>query len=128
MLKITMPTYLIMWVNKQRRYALNLNTYRNLHFQVNNNLKKRYKELIKEQVKMFATADPVEIRVVYFNGTQRKSDLENNCIVHIKYLLDALVEEWRIKTDDYDTVKKIVFEYWWYDKDNGRVEIEVNVK
>ena len=72
--------------------------------------------MIREQVKDFATSDPVEINVVYWNGTHRKSDLENNCIVHIKYLLDALVEENRIKTDDYDTVKRIVFEYGGYEK------------
>jgi Holliday junction resolvase RusA-like endonuclease len=125
MLKIIMPTYLLMWVNKKRRYALNLNTYRNLHFQVNNNLKKKYKELIREQVKEFATSGQIEIKAIYYNWTKRKSDLENNCIVHIKYLLDALVEEHRIKTDDYDTVKRIEFIYWWYEKDNGRVEIYI---
>lgn len=125
MLKIVMPTYLLMWVNKKKRYALNLNTYRNLHFQVNNNLKKKYKEIIKEQVKEFTTSYPIEIKVIYYNWTKRKSDLENNCIVHIKYLLDALVEEHRIKTDDYDTVKRIEFVYWWYEKDNGRVEIDI---
>jgi hypothetical protein len=68
---------------------------------------------------------PIEINITYFNGTNRKSDLENNCIVHIKYLLDALVELKTIKTDDYDTIKKINMIYWWYSKNNWRVEIEI---
>lgn len=121
-----MPTFLMVGVNKKRRYALNLNVYRNLHFQVNNNLKKMYKEMVKEQIWTFRTGLPVTVKMTYFNGTQRKSDLENNCIVHIKYLLDALVEEHRIRTDDYDTVKKIEFIYGWYEKDKWRVEIGIS--
>ena len=147
MIKLIMPTFIEMWVKKKRRYSINLNTYRNLHFQVNNNLKKMYKEMVKrkiiafgnikipktstpvsltllkkiykkmiknkiaafENIKIPKISAPVSLTLTYFNGTKRKSDLENNCIIHVKYLLDALVELWVIPTDDYDTVKKIVF-------------------
>ena len=132
MIKLIMPTFIEIWVKKKRRYSINLNTYRNLHFQVNNNLKKIYKEMVKRKITAFGNikipkiSAPISLTLTYFNGTKRKSDLENNCIIHVKYLLDALVELWVIPTDDYDTVKKIVFIYWGYEKNNARVCIQIN--
>lgn len=121
-----MPTHIELGKIKKRKYALNLNTYRNLHFQVNNNLKKEYKDLIKSMIWNITTIkSPAMLEIVYYNGTNRKSDLENNCIVHVKYLLDALVELWILATDDFDTIKDIHFMYWWYSKNNWHVEITV---
>ena len=43
-------------------------------------------------IKIPKISAPISLTLTYFNGTKRKSDLENNCIIHVKYLLDALVE------------------------------------
>jgi hypothetical protein len=35
---------------KNKNLSLNLNTYRNMHYIINNNLKMQFKELIKDQL------------------------------------------------------------------------------
>jgi len=49
---INSPIYLIQprKTKKDKKYALNINTYRNLNFIVNNILKKQYKELMRDQL------------------------------------------------------------------------------
>lgn len=50
-MKITMPLaiYQERKTKKDKRIGLSVNTYRNAHYIVNNNAKKKYKELVKEQ-------------------------------------------------------------------------------
>ena len=119
-----MPLFIEIWVNKKRKVSLGLNTYRNLHFQVSNNVKKKYKDLVAEQ--MSGSIDtPIWLSITYFNPTKRKSDLTNFCSIHDKFFSDALVELWYIEDDNYDYIKEVKYIYWWYDKWNWRVEIEI---
>jgi len=125
MLKITMPTWIMMGKKKPRIISFNLNTYRNLDRFLEHKLKDEYKKLVQKEC-LYKIWWPVMLILTYYNWTKRKSDLENNCIIHVKYFLDALVELWIIPTDDYDTVKQINFLYGGYDKNNARVEIRVS--
>ena len=101
-----------------------MNTFRNLHYQVNNNLKKLYKQQVSPQLE-WALEPPLEITYSYYHPTKRKADVSNMCCIHDKYFCDALVELGLIEDDDYDNIKQVTYKYWGYDKWNGRIEIEI---
>ena len=127
-MKLTLPTSIEIWVNKKKRIWLWLNWYRNAHFIVSNNIKKTYKELIKEQLwpldKIELPAQ-VSLTFTYFNGTKRIADLDNWCSIACKFTQDAFTELELIKWDDYNYVKEVHFIYGWYDKNNWRIEVEI---
>lgn len=125
-MKIISPLYIEMGKIKIKRYYLNLNAYRNRHFIVNWNLKKLYKEIIQSQIEKLPIFDwELKFTYTYYHPTKRKSDMENVCIIHNKFLQDAIVESWKIVDDNYTIIKEITYRYWWYDKNNGRVEVEI---
>lgn len=51
-MKITLPLaiYLPRKTKKDKRVSLSMNTYRNLHYIVSNNVKKKYRKLVEEQI------------------------------------------------------------------------------
>jgi hypothetical protein len=52
MIKFIMPLaiYLPRKTKKDRRVAISLNVYRNLHHQINNQVKKEYKKIVQQQI------------------------------------------------------------------------------
>lgn len=108
---------------KDKRIYLNLNTYRNLHYITNNNVKKAYLEAIREQIEGLVMETPVNITYRVLKPSKRRLDKMNVVAVVSKYLLDALTELGFWEDDNDDFVKKEVLMPTVYDKDNGRVEI-----
>lgn len=108
---------------KDKRIYLNLNTYRNLHYITNNNVKKAYLEAIREQIEGLVMETPVNITYRVLKPSKRRLDKMNVVAVVSKYLLDALTELGFWEDDNDDFVKKEVIMPTVYDKDNGRVEI-----
>lgn len=128
-MRITMPLSFELWVKKKRKCSISLNIYRNLHYQISNNLKKAYKNEVKHQLSLlwkFELEPPISIAIKYYTPTKRLSDIENQCSIHCKFFQDALVELWHLEDDNYNYIDKVSFEYGWYDKNNGRVEININ--
>tara|TARA_R110000787_G_scaffold74087_5_gene164832 strand:+ start:1330 stop:1749 length:420 start_codon:yes stop_codon:yes gene_type:complete len=98
----------------KKNYALNLNTYRNLHFNVNNNLKTKFKQYMQDQIEQCPEFDkPVSIR---FKITKdyRKSpqimDKSNVYSVVTKYLYDAITEagKWEDDNDNFIKLEQIM--------------------
>jgi hypothetical protein len=92
MYKIISPLYIQLGLKKPKNYYLNLNNYRNRHFQVSNNLKIKYKEQLQEQIEKLPVFKKINIKFTYYAGRNVHSDLENTCIIHNKFFNDALVE------------------------------------
>jgi hypothetical protein len=96
-IKITVPRK----TKKDKVVALNLNTYRNLHFHVNNEVKRIYEETIKDQVKLLKPSLPISLFFQLYRKSKRKIDSSNvYCIVE-KFFCDALVK-YNIIPDDND--------------------------
>lgn len=127
MIKLTCPVKIVTGSKKLRTYYLNLNNYRNWHYQVNNNLKAIFKELMHSQLKEI---EPVkEIRsmtYVIFFGSKRRADLMNVGSVIDKFLCDALQEYNIIPDDDKEVLHTFKFEYGGIDKNNPRVEVYID--
>jgi hypothetical protein len=87
-------------------FALNLNGYRNAHFQTLNNAKKNFKVLLyntyPEILSIRAQSVIVQYKITPHN--KRLFDTQNIISVVDKFFLDALVEAGTIPDDNYKIV------------------------
>ena len=121
MISFNIPLSFELGKKKKRKYYLNLNTYRNLHYHVNSDLKILVKEYIKEYILPFkgdslSISEPVEIEYIIFPGSKRRMDLDNMVVI-AKYVQDALVELGILKDDSYTYIPKISFSFGSLDPD-----------
>lgn len=125
-MKVKMPLSIKLW---KKNYSISLNTYRNLHFHISNNLKKAYKNIVKDQLSLYPEIKldtPITLTFIFYNWTKHLSDLENHCSIHNKFFQDALVELWYIEDDNYNFINKINYVYGGYIKNDWCVEILVS--
>ncbi len=124
-IKIISPLYIDLprKTKKDKRVYINLNAYRNLHFLVNNQVKKMYLEAIREQINSKVIETPVTISYKVYKPTKRRLDKMNVIAVTSKYLLDAITELECWEDDNDEFVKTETILPTEYDKGNGRVEI-----
>lgn len=115
-------------VSKNKDFTLNLNVYRNAHYQVTNKAKIAYKESIMSQIRDLPKFDKISLRLTLFPKTNRKTDIDNICAIHSKFFLDALVELGKLPDDNYDYVDEITFMFGGVDKEQPRVAIQIKEK
>ena len=89
---------------KKKMFTLNLNQYRNAHFQVLNKSKVTYKALMKEQIQQLPEYKKIIIHYKLFPRTRMKTDIGNVVSVHKKYFEDSLVEFGKLPDDNYEYV------------------------
>jgi len=104
-----------------KKYALNMNTYRNLQFHINNQLKIKYKEWMRDQLKWIKFNTPLEISYTLYRA--HKSDLMNVVSIVDKFFCDALQYYECILNDNIDCITNYYLSNWWKDRDFPRVEI-----
>ena len=101
---------------KKKKYSLNLNTYRNLHYHVNNDLKVLISEYIKDFVLILPIHEPVKIDYIIYPGSKRRMDLDNMVVI-AKYVQDGLVSAGILEDDDYEHIVNISFQVAGLDPD-----------
>lgn len=109
----------------KKKFMLNLNPYRNSHYQVLNRAKDEYKRLMHNEIADLPKMNMVSINYELFFGDKRVHDGMNVVSVVSKFFLDALVAYGKLKDDN---VKYVCHEEWnfgGYDKDNARVMIYI---
>ena len=118
---ITLPRKTV----KDKRIALNMNTYRNLHHRISNDAKKAYSEALREQLEGLSIQTPVEVTYKVYKASKRRLDKMNVVSVVSKFLLDSITEYgcWEDDNDDY--VKKETILPTELDRENPRVEINI---
>lgn len=123
--KIISPLYIDLprKTKKDKRVYLNLNTYRNLNFIVNNQVKKTYLESLRGQLEGLEIQTPVEIEYKVYKATKRLLDKMNVVSIVSKYLLDAITELNCWQDDNDKFVKKETILPTELDRDNPRVEV-----
>tara|TARA_R110000851_G_scaffold10268_7_gene37214 strand:+ start:204 stop:572 length:369 start_codon:yes stop_codon:yes gene_type:complete len=103
--------------------ALNLNVYKGQHYISQNNTKKKFKFMVRDQLKGIELETPVEITYQIFKPRKNRLDKMNLLSIQSKYLLDAL-SEYEVWPDDNDEyVKTETLLPTLHDKDNPRVEV-----
>lgn len=125
--KIIAPTYIDAprKTKKDKRYYINLNTYRNLHYIINNQLKDLYKKQLYDQLKDIPKLNRIELTYKPYYGKAGRHDKSNVISVTQKYFLDALVEYWIIVDDTDEYVLNETMYPWEVDRVNPRVEIYI---
>ena len=83
-----------------KKIMLNLNIYRNLHFQVNNQIKELFKPIELSEFK----AEKISISYVLEKTSKRKFDTMNIISIVDKFFLDWLVENEYIPDDTCENV------------------------
>lgn len=111
---------------KTKDFILNLNNYRNTHYQTLNKTKINFKLHMQDQLDECPKFKaPVMIKYKLFPATKRLCDLDNVMAVQKKYLQDALAEAGIIEDDTYDILIRNVEEFGEIDRDNPRVEATI---
>lgn len=102
-------TYLTLssWI-KAKKYYLNLNNYRNWHYIVSNNLKKKFKEQYWELLK-WKKYNKIEIEYTLYSKDNRKRDKWNVLCIAQKFFLDMMTELWIITDDNDEFIKREIF-------------------
>ena len=125
MIKLICPLYITIErkTKADKKIFVNLNTYRNLHFQINNNVKVKYKELLREQLEGIKIKTPVEITYKVYKARNNMLDKMNVVSVTSKYLLDAITQLGCWTDDNDDFVKTETIMPTELDRKNPRVEV-----
>ena len=119
-LKIILPRV----TKKDRTIMLNLNIYRNLHYIVNNQVKKAFKEQIQHKLTGLSF-NRVQLHYVLYRGSARMCDVSNICCMIDKYFCDAMVESGVIEDDNYNHVPYVTYKFGGIDKENPRCEVYI---
>ena len=107
----------------KKKFMLNMNPYRNAHYQVLNKAKQEYKRVMKDEILSLPNMEKIVIDYEITFGDNRRRDGMNIASVTSKFFLDALVEYNVLKDDNY---KNVLHEEWnpcGVEKDNGKVTI-----
>ncbi len=120
-LEIKLPTYITIprKTKKDKKLAINMNIYRNLHFIVENQSKKIFKEIVRHKLENVKLDIPLDINYKIFVGTKRECDIDNIGSILSKYFHDALTELGCIPDDNYNFIKKVSYEFGGYEKNNA---------
>ena len=107
--KVVCPLYVDLprKTKKAKRVYINLNTYRNLHYVVSNQVKKAYLEIVREQLEGVTIDTPVVVTYKVFKQSARKLDKMNVVAITSKFLLDAVTELGCWEDDNDDHVKTV---------------------
>ncbi len=70
---------------KDKKYSLNLNTFRNTHYLVNNKAKKVYHKLMKKQLKGKIFKTPIRLTFTLYKKTARRIDRANVLSISEKF-------------------------------------------
>jgi len=121
------PTHVILprKTKDDLKVYLNLNVYRNLHFQVNNQAKSIYNNSMFEQLHKIKFNGMIKMKFRLIKGSHRRSDKANTLCVVEKFWCDCLVTYECIEDDNDDIILSQEYLPTKYDKNNGRVEIEI---
>jgi len=94
-----------------KKFQLNLNYYRNAHYQILNKAKIQFKNnLLRDYPDLACMGQASEIFIEYtvIPNNKRKFDTGNLISIVEKFFLDALVDSGAIEDDNYTIVKRTV--------------------
>jgi len=103
------------WIEKRKgkfeKCELNLNSYRNNHFIINNKIKQAYCEALYEQLYKLRLNPPITIEYTLYRANLRKFDISNVLSVIDKYFSDALVYYKCLEDDNFNYIEKAIYQY-----------------
>lgn len=132
-MSITVKLPILVRISSRKEFALNLNIYRNAHYQVLNHAKKLFAAQITEEVTQMHTyllrlpQYPKTFHITYtlYPSSKRKLDVANTCSIVDKFFCDSLVKTGVIPDDDFSVITQVTYCYGALDPKNPRVEATI---
>jgi hypothetical protein len=114
-------------------FVLNLNIYRNCHHMTLNQAKVLWKGVVFQACAGLGTKDPARLApqppylftYTVYPASNRKFDLANVLSIVQKFTDDALIEYGVIADDSFKVIPEIRYRFGWIDKENPRIELEI---
>lgn len=120
---IDLPTFVQM--NEKKRIALNLNGYRNWHYQVQNKTKALFEQIVKGSLKGIPKQEKIHLHYVLYGPTNQRRDLMNVIAVVDKYFSDALPKSGVIEDDHAGIIVSTSASWGGVDRSNPRVSVTI---
>ena len=119
--KFELPLYGVI-----KKGAINVNWYRNAHYQTSNSAKIKFKKMIQVQLDQFDKIEtPIKIKYTYYKKANNSPDLDNFVGTVKKFFQDALVESGLIEEDNINFIVESSERYGGLDRENPRVDAEI---
>ena len=119
--KFELPLYGVI-----KKGAINVNWYRNAHYQTSNSAKIKFKKMIKAQLDQFDKIEtPIKIKYTYYKKANNSPDLDNFVGTVKKFFQDALVESGLIEEDNINFIVESSERYGGLDREKPRVDAEI---
>lgn len=127
MIKIDCPVYIIIprKTKKDKKYAMNLNAYRNWKFIVSNILKDAFSEALRDVLSDLKIKDELFITYKYYKASNRRSDKNNVICIVDKFFCDSLVKYEVIEDDNDEFILSTYSCKTELDKENPRCEAKL---
>lgn len=122
---VSVPYWIVMGKRKPKKVYLNLNWYRNAHFQLLNKAKEVFHDLCKDRLQGIPLLPEVALIYTLYPKTLQLCDTANVCCIVDKFFCDSLVGWGKIPDDNYQIVKGVDFRFGGVDKSNPRVEVTI---
>ena len=112
-------------VSKKSFFSINLNVYRNAHYQTLNKAKVVFKEIVTPLLKDIPKLQGCSLKYILYPKTNRPLDVANVCAVIDKFFSDAFVESGHLIDDNFNFIKNISFSFGGVDPLNPRVDVYI---
>lgn len=110
-------------VSKKKFFTLNLNQYRNTHYQTLNRAKTLFQDIALEQIRKLPMLGRCSLEYVLYPRNRQLCDVSNVCSVVDKFFADALVSSHRLDDDNYKVVPFVAYRFGAIDRENPRVDV-----
>jgi len=123
--KIKSPLFLILprKTKADRKVYINLNGYRNWHFQISNKLKHLYCESMEEYLSKKKFNPPISLTFILYKSSKRRIDRSNILSITEKFFCDALTFYKCLPDDNDNYIQETIYKTGGIDKENPRVDI-----
>ena len=112
-------------VSKNKSKSLNLNEYRNWHYQLSNKVKQQFKDDLNYLVGSIPYQQRIHLHYTFYPVSKRKQDVMNVVAVADKFFSDVLPEIGVILDDNYHHLPSVSANYGGVDKINPRIEVTI---
>ena len=112
--------------NKTKNFCLNLNVYRNTHYQTLNQVKVTFQKQIAPLLVQLPKLNQISLSYELYPQSNRLCDIANICSIVDKFFSDSLVNLGNIPDDNYQHVLGVQYLFGSVDSTIPRVEVTIN--
>jgi len=112
--------------SKTKNFHLNLNVYRNTHYQTLNKVKVTFQNQVAPLLVQLPKLNQISLSYELYSPSKRLCDVANICSIVDKFFSDTLVNLEYIPDDNYEHVLGVQYLFGSVDVANPRVEVTIN--